>query len=69
MVYSEHNKRHLHTFYPNGLITLAVSGTRTTTDMQKPFTLAVSGTRTRHLNTIEIPLNGTPQAVLGPVQV
>ena len=69
MVYSEHNKRHLRTFYPNGLITLAVSGTRTTTDMQKPFTLAVSGTRTRHLNTIEIPLNGTPQAVLGPVQV
>ena len=43
-----------------GVITLAVSGTKTYYDtMQKPFTLVVYGTRTGHLKAIEIQLKHT----------
>ena len=49
---------------PDGVFTLAVSGTGTRTgigtdNMQKPFMLAVSGARTGHLKAIEISIKHT----------
>ena len=49
---------------PDGVFTLAVSGTGTRTgtgtdNMQKPFILAVSGARTGHLKAIEKSLKYT----------